>query len=127
MLLTVTGTANEPRVAAAKKMMKYKRALAPIEAEQMSETENPNVDKTTLKELIEHKCNILKEKGLLIKQWDLDFLEADLNWCGRGGSPTKVHRIQSVVLAAKESKDIEPNEKGISGLIHELIEDKTVA
>ena len=127
VLLTVTGAANEPRVAAAKKMMKYKRALAPIEAEQMSKAENPNVDKTTLKELIEHKCNILKEKGLLIKQWDLDFLEADLNWCGRGGSPTKVHRIQNVVLTAKESKDIEPNEKGISGLIHELIEDKTIS
>ena len=127
VLLTVTGAANEPRVAAAKKMMKYKRALAPIEAEQMSEAENPNVDETTLKELIEHKCNILKEKGLLIKQWDLDFLEADLNWCGRGGSPTKVHRIQSVVLAAKESKDVEPNEKGISGLIHELIEEKTIS
>jgi len=57
----------------------------------------------------------------------LDFLEADLNWCGQGGSPTKVHRIQSVVLAAKESKSVEPNDKGISDMIHELIEDKTIA
>jgi electron transfer flavoprotein beta subunit len=77
--------------------------------------------------LIEHKCSELEEKRLLIKQWDLDFLEADLSWCGRSGSPTKVHRIQSVVLAAKESKEIEPNEKGIVSLIHELIEDKIIA
>ena len=51
----------------------------------------------------------------------------DLNWCGQSGSPTKVHRIQSVVLAAKESKKIESNERGIADMIHELIEDKTIA
>jgi electron transfer flavoprotein beta subunit len=77
--------------------------------------------------LVEHKCSALEEKGLLIKQWDLDFVGADLNWCGRSGSPTKVHRIQSVVLAAKESKEIEPNEKGIAGMVSELIEDKIIS
>ena len=79
------------------------------------------------KKLIEKKCSQLSDKGLLIKQWDLDFVGADLNWCGRSGSPTKVHRIQSVVLGAKESKNVEANEKGISSLIHELIEDKIIA
>ncbi len=43
------------------------------------------------------------------------------------GSPTKVHRIQSVVLSAKESKSVEPNDKGISDMVHELIEEKTIA
>ena len=62
-----------------------------------------------------------------MKQWDLDFLEADLTWCGRSGSPTKVHRMQSVVLAAKESKDVEPSDEGIAAMVHELIEDKTIA
>jgi len=127
VLLTVTGDANEPRVAAAKKMMKYKKACTPIEIEQKVKDENPGADEATIKELIDRKCGILNGKDLLIKQWDLNFLEADLNWCGRTGSPTKVHRIQSIVLAAKESKDVEPNEKGISDMIHELIEDKTIA
>ncbi|UCF44547.1 MAG: electron transfer flavoprotein subunit beta/FixA family protein [Planctomycetota bacterium] len=127
VLLTVTGEANEPRVAAAKKMMKYKNAWAPVEIEQQVRAENPEVDEATIKELVERKCSILKEKGLLIKQWDLDFVEADLTWCGRGGSPTKVHRIQSVVLAAKESKNVEPSENGITEMIGELIEDKTIA
>ena len=35
--------------------------------------------------------------------------------------------IQSVVLAAKESKEIEPTEKGVSDMIHELISDKIIA
>ena len=34
VLLTVTADANEPRVAAAKKMMKYKNARTPVEVEQ---------------------------------------------------------------------------------------------
>ncbi len=127
VLLTVTGDANEPRVAAAKKIMKYKNARTPIEIEQKIKAENTNADESDIQELVKHKCSQLEKKGLLIKQWDLDFLEADLNWCGRSGSPTKVHRIQSVVLAAKESKNVEPNEKGISGLIHELIDDKIIA
>lgn len=127
VLLTVTGGANEPRVAAAKKMMKYKKAMTSIGIEQKIRTENPDVNQADVKELVEHKCGELEKAGLLIKQWDLDVVEADLSWCGQSGSPTKVHRIQSVVLAAKESKKVEPNEKGIADMIHELIEDKTIA
>ncbi len=127
VLLTVTGDANAPRVAAAKKLMKYKNALAPIEVEQRIKAENPEAVETEIKELAKLKCSNLMEKGLLMKQWDLDAIEADLNWCGQSGSPTKVHRIQSVVLAAKETKQIEPSEKGISDMIHELISDKIIA
>jgi len=127
VLLTVTGDANEPRVAAAKKMMKYKNARTRTEAEQEVKAENPHADETESRDLVERKCSLLEEKGLLIKEWDLDFLEADLNWCGRDGSPTKVHRIQSVILAAKESKDVEPSDRGISDMVHELIKDRTIS
>jgi electron transfer flavoprotein beta subunit len=127
VLLTVTGDANEPRVAAAKKMMKYKNARTRTEAEQEVKAENPHADETESRDLVERKCSLLEEKGLLIKEWDLDFLEADLNWCGREGSPTKVHRIQSVILAAKESKDVEPSDRGISDMVHELIKDRTIS
>ncbi|MHC4619114.1 MAG: electron transfer flavoprotein subunit beta/FixA family protein [Planctomycetota bacterium] len=127
VLLTVTNEANEPRVAAAKKMMKYKNARTPVEIEQELKADNPSADEADIKELVAHKCSKLEEKGLLIKQWDLDYLKADLTWCGRSGSPTKVHRIQSVVLAAKESKEVEPSKEGIADMIHELIEDKIIA
>ena len=114
VLVTVTGEANEPRVAAAKKLMKYKKArsIAEIDAESDGGAGEG--------------CKALQMDGLLIKQWDLDYLSADLNWCGRDGSPTKVHRIQSVVLAAKESKEIEPTRESISQMVHELIEDHTI-
>jgi len=108
-------------------MMKYKKAHTPIEVEQKIKAENPNAGEADIEELVAHKCRQLEEKGLLIKQWDLDFIGADLTWCGRSGSPTKVHRIQSVVLAAKENKDVEPSNKAISDMIHELIEDKIIA
>jgi electron transfer flavoprotein beta subunit len=127
VLLTVTGDANEPRVAAAKKVMKYKNARTPFEIEREVKDDNLDADEVTTKALIERKYSLLEEKNLLIKQWDLDFLGADLSWCGRSGSPTKVHRIQSIVLAAKGSKEIEPTEQGISDMIHELIEDKIIA
>jgi electron transfer flavoprotein beta subunit len=127
VLLTVTGEANEPRVAAAKKMMKYKSARTPAEVEREIKAENPKADGAMIEKLVERRCAELQERGLLIRQWDLDFLGTDLSWCGRSGSPTKVHRIQSVVLAAKESKDIEASEQGISAMIHELIEDKIIA
>jgi len=127
VLLTVTRDANEPRFAAAKKMMKYKNALAPIEVEQKIKAENPDAEEMEVKELAEHKCGKLIERGLLIRQWDLDAVEADMTWCGMSGSPTKVHRIQSVVLAAKETKQIEPTEPAITDMIHELISDKIIA
>ncbi|MHC4843753.1 MAG: hypothetical protein ACYTEE_08140, partial [Planctomycetota bacterium] len=127
VLLTVTSDANEPRVGAAKKMMKFKNARTSAEIKAKVKEENPNADEESLNALVERCIQILEEKGLLIKQWDLDFLEADLTWCGRSGSPTKVHRIQSVILTAKESKEVEPTEKGIHTMIHELIEEKTIA
>ena len=127
VLITVTASANEPRVPAAKKMMKFKKARTPMEIEQQLKQENPEADEVTLKQLAEHKYSQLEQQGLLIKQWDLDFLDADLTWCGRNGSPTKVHRIQSVVLAAKETRTVTPDQKAIANMIHELIRDKTIA
>jgi len=127
VLLTVVADANEPRVAAARKMMKFKKARTRIEVAEQIKAENPEADEAEVDELAELRAKKLAEQGLLIKQWDLNVLEADLGWCGMSGSPTKVHRIQSVVLTAKESKDVEPTESGVAGMIHELIEEKTIA
>ncbi len=127
ILLTVIDEANDPRVSAARKMMKYKNAVTAMEVEQRVKGSNPDANDEDIKSLVEHRCEELEKKGLLIKQWDLDYLEADLTWCGRSGSPTKVHRIQSVILATKESKEIDPTEDALADMIHELIEDKIIA
>ncbi len=113
VLLTVIDTANEPRVGAAKRLMKYKDALSPVEI-------NAGDDDSGARQ------KALAEKGLLIKQWDLDDLDADLAWCGRDGSPTKVHKIMSVVLDGKESKGVEATQAGIDAMVHELIDQHTI-
>ncbi|MCD6394627.1 MAG: electron transfer flavoprotein subunit beta/FixA family protein [Planctomycetes bacterium] len=114
VLLTVIDTANEPRVGAARRLMKYKDALSPVEIAIAGDDDSDARQKA------------LSEKGLLIKQWDLDDLDADLAWCGRDGSPTKVHRIMSVVLDAKESKAVDPTQAGVDAMVHELIEEHTI-
>jgi electron transfer flavoprotein beta subunit len=127
VLLTVTGDAPEPRVAAARKMMKYKNARTRVEIEQQAKAANPGANEQAIAKLVKEQVAALERKGLLIQQWNLDDLKADLTWCGRSGSPTKVHRIQSVILAAKESKDIAPTDEGVASMIHELIQDKIIA
>jgi electron transfer flavoprotein beta subunit len=127
VLLTVLDTANDPRVGVAKQMMIQKKARTPGEIQQQLKADNPHADQEEIKALAQKRQALLEEKGSLIKQWTLEDLEADLNWCGLAGSPTKVHRIQSVVLTAQEVKDVDPTDEGISNLIHELIEDKAIA
>ena len=114
VLLTVIDEANEPRVPAGRRLMKFKNARSKAEIQEQSSKDSDKI------------CSSFEKKGLLIKQWDLDFLEADLSWCGRDGSPTKVHRIQSVVLEAKGSKEVKPNSQEINNMVHELIEEHTI-
>ena len=108
-------------------MMKYKNARTRAEIEQQVKAANPGASESAIKKSVQDQAEALEQKGLLIHQWNLDDLKADLTWCGRSGSPTKVHRIQSVVLAAKESKDIAPTDEGVAGMIHELIQDKVIS
>jgi electron transfer flavoprotein beta subunit len=127
VLLTVLDTANEPRVGVAKKMMTCKNARTPSEIQKQLKADNPHADQNEIDALAQKCTAKLDESGSLIRQWTLADLDADLNWCGLAGSPTKVHRIQSVVLTAQGVKDVDPTDEGISNLIHELIEDKAIS
>ncbi|HUU60052.1 MAG TPA: hypothetical protein VMZ50_10945, partial [Phycisphaerae bacterium] len=71
------------------------------------------------------RCEQLQARGLFIEQWDLDDAGADLDWCGMSGSPTKVHRIQSIVLTGGEYHEFPPTDEGVAQLIGDLIEDHT--
>jgi electron transfer flavoprotein beta subunit len=57
--------------------------------------------------------------------WDIPAINADPVQCGLSGSPTKVKKIDSVVLTAADIKYIESDEAGITDLIHGLIADHT--
>jgi len=125
-LLTVTDQGPEPRPASAKRIMAAKKYRAPAELEMEMRAEMPEADAEARGREARRRAEALAGRGRLITQWNLDDIGADLAWCGRDGSPTKVKRIQSVVLAGSGFKKVEPTEEGVAGMIHELIEDHTI-
>jgi len=126
VLLTVMDTAGTPRPPAARRMMKCKKARGPGEVAAAVEEEMPQAGQDEKAAEVERRCDALAERGLLIEQWSLDDFEVDPVWCGRDGSPTKVHRIQAVVLAGGEYREYPPTDEGAARLIGELIEDHTI-
>jgi len=125
-LVTVLDSANEPRPAAAKRVFKYKKARTQLEllAEVKAALQDASDDQIEVE--VQRRAEQLRTRGLLIDTWDLDDVAADLAWCGLAGSPTKVHRVQSIVLKKEGYTQIEPTEEGIRQLIHELIVDHTL-
>ncbi len=116
ILITVVKGANEPRPFSAKKVMTYKNAKSFFDL--MKHVKNdPSLN---LEELID----IYKRKNLYINTISADDL-ADLNesMLGLHGSPTKVLKVESVVLTGADSLSIEPTNKGISNLIDDLMND----
>lgn len=124
-LVTVIDTANLPRPSAAKRMMKYKKARGYAEiVKEIAGDRDPQ--DPAIKSQIDAKVSELKTKGLFLDQWNLDDIKADLQWCGRDGSPTKVHRIQSVVLKGAGHQQFASTDEGMRNLVHLLIEDHTI-
>ncbi|NPA24319.1 MAG: electron transfer flavoprotein subunit beta/FixA family protein [Deltaproteobacteria bacterium] len=111
VLLTITGNANEPRSANAKKVMTYKN----IGKELASTSYDESYLSTDSSPVLTY-----------IKEWNVEAIGADPQQCGLSGSPTKVKKIQSVVLAARESRQVANSDAGISSLIHELIEENII-
>ncbi len=103
-LVTVVEAANEPRPQAAIKMMRNKHKRVPLEVKE-GETLDP-------KDALE--------------QWSLDDINTDLNRCGFAGSPTKVHKIKSIVLKKEGFVQIEPTEEGVRKLVAELVNDSAL-
>lgn len=125
-LFTVMETANVPRPPAMKRIMKFKKARAPAEIAKAVEDEMPAADPAAREAEARRRRETLAARGLLIEQWSLDDLQADLEWCGGAGSPTRVHRIQSVVLTGGDYREFPPTEAGLGELVAELIEDHTI-
>jgi len=116
VLLTIVKDAAEPRPFSAKRVMYYKKAKTIFElSEIIDDTQVPYLD------------NLIKEyddKGLLIKTITAKELQLPEERCGLRGSPTKVYKIDSVVLASKEPVVIEPTKEGLGRLIDELMADR---
>ena len=110
LLITVTGSAAPCRPCNAKRVMKYKRATAPIERT----ADMPYADEYD------------KKPYLTLIQWGAADVDADLQQCGLSGSPTKVKAVQNIVFKAKESKQLTAADAEVEGLIKELLENHTI-
>lgn len=126
VLVTVLDTAAEPRPRAARRVMKYKRATVRAELESRVKKATPDAKGEQLEAEVERLAEPLRPRGLIMDQWNLDDIEADLKWCGLAGSPTKVHRVQSIVLTKEGYTEIPATEDGVRQLIRELVVDHTL-
>ena len=111
VLLTVTATANEPRSANAKKVMTYKNIG--------KEICNSSYDESYM---ADENCAVISH----VKEWNVEAIGADPIQCGLSGSPTKVKKIQSVVLTGCESRQIANSETEITNLMHELVNENII-
>jgi len=118
-LLTVVGTANQPRPPSAHKMLTTKLAASPLEYARLLEAW-PEF------ETEEALDRYLAERGLQIPVWSAADVGADEGLLGLGGSPTKVLKVDYVVVEARESKEIAPTDEGTAILVRELIDEDTL-
>jgi len=126
VLVTVIDTANQPRPPAARRVMRLKHARTPAELDGQVRDEMPEASDDDRRCEVRRRADALQQRGLLIEQWDLDDIKADLDRCGLAGSPTKVHRIQAIVLKKEGYTEVPSTEEGVRGLIRELVEDRTL-
>lgn len=111
VLVTVHSSAKPCRSRHAKLVMKYKHAHTDSE----------------LLNAAEDYIKLQNERPYLrIKEWNVEDIEADVEWLGLSGSPTKVKSIQNVVLQTKETKTIGAADTDIDQLMKELIDNHTI-
>lgn len=111
IVLTVNGSAAPCRPRNAKLVMKYKRAMAPMEMPA---------------EGLPYAEEYQKKPYLTVTQWGTADVDADLAQCGLSGSPTKVKAVQNIVFKAKESKTLTASDSDVEGMIQELLANHTI-
>jgi electron transfer flavoprotein beta subunit len=112
VLVTVISEANEPRFPSAKRVMAYKNIACKA---------NISYEEAYLQQNSGESCSCKH-----IKQWGADDLKVDLKYCGLNGSPTKVKNIESVVLTAREVKQVANTEPDINDLMRGLINEHII-
>ncbi len=116
LLLTIIKDAAVPRPFKARRVMAYKSARTLSELEKMVEGNSL----LYIDDLKDEYCS----KNLYLPTLTMDELPVDPERCGLAGSPTKVYKIDSVVLAGGKHMNIEPTKAGLDKLIDKLMEDR---
>ena len=114
-VLTVNGSAAPCRPRNVKRVMKYKRCLAPMELPQGTGFGD-----------LPYASEYEKKPYLKLGQLSCADVDADLQQCGLAGSPTKVKNVENIVFKAKESKVLTGSDDDVNGLIKELLASHTI-
>ena len=114
-VLTVNGSAAPCRPRNVKRVMKYKRCLAPMELAQGTSFAD-----------LPYAAEYEKKPYLKLGQLSCADVNADLQQCGLAGSPTKVKNVENIVFKAKESKVLTGSDEDVNGLIQELLASHTI-
>jgi len=111
-LLSFTDEGFEPRPPSARRVMAYKNAVA-------AAANGASYDECYM------NASACKDDEI-ITLWDIASIKAKPELCGLAGSPTKVKKIESVVLTPREIRMVDANREGIAELVHELVADHTI-
>lgn len=112
MVITVNASAPECRPRIAKNVMKYKHAKTTSEVQDSTEDYYADI-----------RCT---RPYLSIYEWGVTDVAAEDSQLGLTGSPTKVKKIENVVLQAKDSRRLTPSEADMNILIQELMASHTL-
>ena len=115
-LLTVVGSANQPRPPSARRMLTYKLAATTLEYQLL-------LKKWPEFETEEALDSYLAEREQRIPVWTVADIGADEDKLGLAGSPTKVLKVDSVVLETTESREVQATSEDISVLLQDLAQD----
>lgn len=115
LLITVIKDAAIPRPFKATRVMAFKNARSLVELEKI-------VEGNSLLYIEDLKDEYIA-KSLFIDTLTMDELSVEANRCGLHGSPTKVFKIDSVVLGGGEHIKIEPTKEGLGQLVDKLMVD----
>ena len=111
-VVTVNASAAECRPRNAKRVMKYKYALASSEIAAAADSAAARRAAAT--------------PYLQIVEWAAADVDPDESQLGLQGSPTKVKKIENVVFAAKEAKKLSGSDEEMNSLMVELIASHTL-
>jgi electron transfer flavoprotein beta subunit len=111
LVLTVNGSAPECRSQNAKLLMKYKHARTITERQEASE---------------DYLFLYDSRPYLNIREMTVSDIKSEPEQLGLLGSPTKVKKIDNVVLQAKDAKVLTGADEGINELMKELIESHVI-
>ena len=115
-LLTVVGTANDPRPPSVRRAAIYKMAATPFDHASL-------LAKWPEFETEESLQSYLAERDLDIPVWAASDVGADPERLGLAGSPTKVLKVNYVVLGGTEIRDVPASAEGVSALIRDLVDE----